>query len=515
MVLCSNVRTERVRLARVALSAFALVAMALPVKYATVAEAKTPGSRYCFHGTCHRVKTLAETRALVGVDQTLYASHYDDCKNDRYNPCGLTSSGERFHANRPDNTASPIYPDGTTLLVWNPNTERALVVRVNNAGPYWGNRTLDLSRAAARKLGFEGKGVAKLKVRVIKAPDKKESRYSRNRNYPPVPGDIGEYASLDEAQTGMAVALALQASAASPLAPVTAANVFGEEAGDEPLVAEAPQAPGRYDRNRYAERADDSQYVRAASLGLSDIVPQSHWSGRPSLPRIASLVSVRRPGQRMLQSIWDGEDFVDQEDADASPRQQVALASAVEEALKRSAASDATPKKSKSSSITTGSITTAAAKKDVPKQVAAKTAESKKDEPNKVVAQKAEPKKTAEPTQAMKVAALITPPMPEGKPADVRAKAKADLAAAEAAKKVAAAEAAEKAAAQKRAKKRYASAKKKRTNTSANRQRVASNNSGYRNGSRYRKYDRVAETSGGYWGAIARAVRPSSFSRRT
>lgn len=246
MVLSKSCRAKRVRLARIGWSAFALTAMALPVKLAAPAEAKTPGSTYCYHGTCHRVKTIAETQALVGVEETITASHYDDCSRDRYNPCGLTSSGERFHPDRPDNTASPIYPDGTTLLVWSPETERALVVRVNNAGPYWGNRTLDLSRAAAEKLGFAGKGVAKLRVRVVKAPEPEETVYSRNRSYPPVPGDIGTYDSLAQAETGMVVAMALQASAASPMAPVTTANAFARSDEDaEPLVAEAPQMFGR------------------------------------------------------------------------------------------------------------------------------------------------------------------------------------------------------------------------------------------------------------------------------
>ena len=131
-------RAELVRLACIGLSASALATIALTIKFATPAEAKTPGSTYCYHGTCHRVKTLAETQALVGVEETLYASHYDDCSKDRYNPCGLTSSGERFHPDRPDNTASPIYPDGTVLLVWSPDNQQALVVRVNNAGSLLG-----------------------------------------------------------------------------------------------------------------------------------------------------------------------------------------------------------------------------------------------------------------------------------------------------------------------------------------------------------------------------------------
>jgi rare lipoprotein A len=170
------------------------------------AEAKTPGKSYCFYGKCHRVKTIAETEALLGKDVTLSASHYDSCKRDRYNPCGLTSSGEAFDSEAADNAASPIYPDGTTLLVWAPATRASVVLRVNNAGPYWGDRTLDVSRKAAEVLGFAGQGVAKLMVRVIDAPTAEEATYKRQRSYDPVPGYIGQFASLDEAQTGAATA---------------------------------------------------------------------------------------------------------------------------------------------------------------------------------------------------------------------------------------------------------------------------------------------------------------------
>ncbi len=318
MVLSKVGWAKHVRLALVGLGASALAATALPVKFVMPAEAKTPGSTYCYHGTCHRVKTLEETQALVGVEETLFASHYDDCSHDRYNPCGLTSSGEKFHADRPDNTASPIYPDGTTLLVWSAETERALVVRVNNAGPYWGNRTLDLSRAAAEKLGFEGKGVAKLSVRVIKAPDAAESKYVENRTYPPVPGDIGQYASLAQAQTGMAVALALQATAASPMAPVTTANAFTRQDDAGMIVAEAPQSLGR---GVLAQVAYVPPVAKTASLSFGDLLPNSVPQSRPR--QVASLSLDRG----VNQSRW-GEDL----------------------------AEDAAPAMANSSDITTGSI---------------------------------------------------------------------------------------------------------------------------------------------------------------
>ncbi len=167
------------------------------------ADAKIPGSTHCYFGICHRVKTLPETAKLIGIKTVVQSSFYDDCKVDRFNPCTLTSSGEVFRPDRPDNAASPIYPDGTKLLVWNPKTKSAAIVRVNSAGPYHGKRTLDLSRATAERLGFKRSGVASLHVQVISAPTHTESRYKKNRTYAAVPGPIGKYENFDMAMADL------------------------------------------------------------------------------------------------------------------------------------------------------------------------------------------------------------------------------------------------------------------------------------------------------------------------
>ena len=163
------------------------------------ARAKTPGKTYCYNRICHRVLTLAETRRAIGKRRSVVASYYSDCKVDRYNPCGLTSSGALFRPGHADNAASPIYPNGTKLLVWNPSNKRAAVVRIDNAGPYWRNRTLDLSRAAAQQLGFRHRGVARLVVQVLQAPTRRQARYRRYRKYAPVRGYLGRFASLSSA----------------------------------------------------------------------------------------------------------------------------------------------------------------------------------------------------------------------------------------------------------------------------------------------------------------------------
>ncbi len=167
------------------------------------AEAKTPGQTYCFLGRCHRVLTLAETRRREGWTETLRASFYDHCARDRFNPCRLTSSGEVFRPNAPDNAASPIYPDGTLLLLFYPVTGAASVVRVNNAGPYHTKRLIDVSRATAKAMGFSRKGLADLDVRVLEAPRNEESTYRRNRRYWPVHGPIGRHASIGAAHDAL------------------------------------------------------------------------------------------------------------------------------------------------------------------------------------------------------------------------------------------------------------------------------------------------------------------------
>lgn len=198
----------------------AILASALTTTVVPSAEAKTPGKTYCFNGVCHRVLSIPEMVAIVGQDQTFQASYYDDCRRDRYNPCGLTSSGEAFRPNEADSAASPVYPDGTILLIRNLENGSSAVVRVNNAGPYWRQRKLDVSRAAAEKLGFAERGVANLEVRVMSAPSIIDATYKQNRHYPQVPGPIGTFASLDQAQGGMMIAMALDAMSTSVFAPI-------------------------------------------------------------------------------------------------------------------------------------------------------------------------------------------------------------------------------------------------------------------------------------------------------
>lgn len=165
----------------------------------TAAHAKTPGAIYCYNGVCHRVLTLSETAAAVGRVEIVKTSHYGAPGEDPYNPRSETSSGEPFDPQRDDNVASPIYPDGTVLLIRLPETRQAAVARVNNAGPYFADRLLDLSTALAHRLGLAERGVMAAEVTPLQAPTEDLTEYKRGRSYPKVAGYLGAFGTLEQA----------------------------------------------------------------------------------------------------------------------------------------------------------------------------------------------------------------------------------------------------------------------------------------------------------------------------
>lgn len=61
-------------------------------------------------------------------------------------------------------------PFGTHIEVTNLANGRTVTVRVNDRGPFAGDRILDLSRAAARELGMLGAGTARVRLIVVTEP---------------------------------------------------------------------------------------------------------------------------------------------------------------------------------------------------------------------------------------------------------------------------------------------------------------------------------------------------------
>ena len=74
-----------------------------------------------------------------------------------------TASGEPF--NMYDMTAAhKKLPLGTVVRVYCPETDRWITVRINDRGPFIRGRVIDLSYAAAKKLGIHIKGIAEVLI---------------------------------------------------------------------------------------------------------------------------------------------------------------------------------------------------------------------------------------------------------------------------------------------------------------------------------------------------------------
>ncbi len=79
----------------------------------------------------------------------------------------LTANGEHFNMHAL--TAAHLsLPFGTRIRVTNLNNHHSVVVRVNDRGPYWKNRVLDVSKEAARQLGMMESGIARVKIEIVK-----------------------------------------------------------------------------------------------------------------------------------------------------------------------------------------------------------------------------------------------------------------------------------------------------------------------------------------------------------
>jgi rare lipoprotein A len=103
----------------------------------------------------------APAPATGGSIQTGAASYYGEAFDGR-----KTASGERF--DMWDLTAAhPKLAMGTRVRVTNLANGRAVIVRINDRGPYHGGRIIDVSYGAAQKLGMIDAGVVRVRVEVL------------------------------------------------------------------------------------------------------------------------------------------------------------------------------------------------------------------------------------------------------------------------------------------------------------------------------------------------------------
>ena len=99
------------------------------------------------------------------------ASHYGH--NDGFHG-NLTANGEVYNQYGLS-AAHKTLPLNTIVRVTNLDRLRkpSITLKINDRGPYVGDRILDCSSGAAKKLGFFDKGTANVKIEVLKWGDNK------------------------------------------------------------------------------------------------------------------------------------------------------------------------------------------------------------------------------------------------------------------------------------------------------------------------------------------------------
>jgi rare lipoprotein A len=100
-----------------------------------------------------RSKNTSELKTVTGK-ATYYANKFHGRR---------TTSGEVF-SNKKFTAAHLKLPFGTIVNVTNVDNGRSVEVRVNDRGPHSKFYIIDLSQAAAKKIGMFGKGVANVEI---------------------------------------------------------------------------------------------------------------------------------------------------------------------------------------------------------------------------------------------------------------------------------------------------------------------------------------------------------------
>jgi rare lipoprotein A len=119
----------------------------------------------------------------LGYDETGIGSWYGDEFAGR-----LTANGEIFDPDKVT-AAHKTLPMPSVVRVTNLDNGKSLVVRVNDRGPFVAGRIIDLSREAARLIGYQKAGIARVRVQVLAEQSLRLEKMAKQ----------GDFASLDTA----------------------------------------------------------------------------------------------------------------------------------------------------------------------------------------------------------------------------------------------------------------------------------------------------------------------------
>ncbi len=136
-----------------------------------------------------------------------------------------TASGEPYDPTKMT-AAHKTYPFGTIIRVTRLDNGKSVEVRVNDRGPYVAGRVVDVSRAAAKRLGLIEVGRARVKVELVRLPGETARRVEKQQKPKPKPEPKQQEVTTYEELTSSPVNPSPRPtkSKAQPVKPVTSTN---------------------------------------------------------------------------------------------------------------------------------------------------------------------------------------------------------------------------------------------------------------------------------------------------
>lgn len=170
-----------------------------------------------------------------------------------------TSSGELYDMYKMT-AAHPTLPIPSYARVTNLGNGKQVIVRVNDRGPFHSSRIIDLSYTAALRLGYIGKGSAKLKVERLLPSDIEEIAANRAQRGPSADDGQTQAVAVTDVQSNSLVAPS-SAIVSSELAPPVATQSM--TSGSSVTQAEAASAAGFYLQFGAYSQLDNAEAARS------------------------------------------------------------------------------------------------------------------------------------------------------------------------------------------------------------------------------------------------------------
>ena len=199
-----------------------------------------------------------------------YALHSRTASGEMMNPSAMTAAHRSL-------------PFGTKVVVENLNNGKAVVVRINDRGPFIKGRIIDVSKAAASVLGMLGSGTARVKVSTsggssLKVAAKEES-----------PVKVATATTKMESASG-------DKSAKVEDAPVKSAKMEGAPASKPVKVAAKSSKPAKV---ASASRGKSTKTAKASSKAAKIVTASAGKRSGKSETRVAGLMKSSRDIKRV------------------------------------------------------------------------------------------------------------------------------------------------------------------------------------------------------------------------